>query len=61
MHYLILDTGLFPDRETVSAALANLKTDDGVKRIDVSELGSDNAAWDEAVRSLLEADKVITL
>jgi len=32
-----------------------------VKRIDVSELGSDNAAWDEAVRSLLEADKVITL
>jgi len=61
MEILILDTGLFPDRETVSAAIAELGSDDAVERLDVTGIGADEAQWDDVVRAVLAAGKVITL
>ena len=59
---LELTTGVFPDAETVSAAIATRETTDTVTRLDVRSWTADNTEdWDAAVAAILEADLVVTL
>lgn len=56
-----LKTGLFPDSDTVTAALA---ASDGVAivRLDVSGLAAeDEEAWKRAAEAILGADLTVTL
>jgi hypothetical protein len=57
-----LKTGLFPDAETVAAALAEDKAAAEVVRLDVSELtAEDDEAWKKAAEAILAADLTVTL
>lgn len=57
-----LKTGLFPDAETVAAALAEDKAVAEVVRLDVSELAAeDEEAWKKAAEAILGADLTVTL
>jgi len=57
-----LKTGLFPDAETVAAAIAANAARVEVIRIDVSELApEDREAWEKAAEAILAADLTVTL
>jgi hypothetical protein len=57
-----LKTGLFPDAETVTAALAASAVSVEVVRLDVSDLApEDREAWEKAVEAILAADLTVTL
>ena len=57
-----LKTGLFPDAETVAAALAEDAAIAEVVRLDVSELAAeDEEAWKKAAEAILGADLTVTL
>jgi len=57
-----LKTGLFPDAETVAAAIAANAARVEVIRIDVSELAPDDQeAWEKAAEAILAADLTVTL
>ena len=59
---LSLNTGLFPDADTVTNAIATRDTKDQVVRIDVSNLKPDDTEhWDAAVAAILDADLVVTV
>jgi hypothetical protein len=56
-----LKTGLFPDAETVAAALAGT-AGATVVRLDISELAAeDEEAWKRAAEAILGADLTVTL
>lgn len=58
---LQLKTGLFPDAETVAAALASTAGVD-VVRLDISGLAADDdEAWKQAAEAILGADITVTL
>lgn len=57
-----LKTGLFPDAETVAAAIAANTARVEVIRIDVSELApEDQEAWEKAAEAILAAGLTVTL
>lgn len=57
-----LKTRLFPDAETVAAALATQAGGAEVVRLDVSELAAeDEEAWKRAAEAILAADLTVTL
>ena len=57
-----LKTGLFPDAETVAAALAANAASVEVVRLDVSDLApEDLEAWKQAAEAILAADLTVTL
>lgn len=59
---LELNTGVFPDADTLAAALAARETTDCVAYLDVRALTEDQTEdWDAAVAAILEADLVVTL
>lgn len=58
---VVLATRLFPDRETVTAAVESLKPGTEIVRIDLEPERMDRGQWDAVVREILAADKVITL
>jgi hypothetical protein len=61
-HIVELKTGLFPDAETVTAALAASAGRAEVTRLDVSGLSPDDReAWERAAEALLRADLIVTL
>lgn len=63
MRILALDSGLFPDRETVEAALAELAAGHQVSRLDLTASATDatdEAAWDRALAEILRADLIVT-
>ena len=55
-----LRTGLFPDRATVTAALAEPPAGLEVRRFDLTRPDMDDAAWDEVAKAILGATIVIT-
>jgi hypothetical protein len=65
MKILELNTGLFPDAQTVSAALRQLAPAHAVESIDVSAYprrqGLDEEAWDRVVAAILSSDLTITI
>lgn len=57
-----LKTGLFPDAEAVTAAIAASAASVEVVRLDVSELVvDDEEAWNGAVEAILAADLTVTV
>ena len=59
---LELNTGVFPDAETVAQAISVRETAQRVIRVDVCSVAkNDTAQWDAAVAAILEADLIVTL
>lgn len=60
MRLLVLDVSLFPDRETIEAAVAHLGSNNEVLRVTPAPDAGD-AEWDRALAEVRAADLVITL
>ena len=60
MIILALDSGLFPDRGTVEAALAELAGSHQVNRLDLTTGDIIEADWDRALANILRADLIVT-
>ncbi len=60
MKILALNSGLFPDRETVEAALAELAAGHQVSHLDLATGDMDDADWDRALAEILRADLIVT-
>ncbi len=63
MQILTLETGLFPDQDTLKAAIAELERQDhSVVRLVLDGLAADDeAGWDRVVQEIMKAGKVITI
>lgn len=61
MKILQLNTGLFPDAQTVIAALRRMEAAHSVVSIDLRRQDMENEAWDKAVAAILASDLTITL
>jgi len=61
MKILELDTGLFPDAQTVIAALRQMESTHVVESIDLRCQEMDDEAWDRAVAAILSSDLTITI
>jgi hypothetical protein len=61
MRIVVLDTGLFPDRETVQDAIDVLALDHEVERLDATDASFPDSEWDHVLDILLAADRVVTL
>lgn len=55
-----LDTGLFPDAQTVNAALRQMTETFRVDVVDLRQREKKDADWDEVMQKILAADRVIT-
>ncbi len=60
MKILVLNTGLFPDRETLDAALAEIAAGHAVRRLDLPPRDAADAAWDAVLTEVLAADMIVT-
>ncbi len=60
MKILALHTGLFPDRQTLDAALAEMAAGDPVRRLDLPPPEADEKAWDAVLTEVLAADMIVT-
>ena len=60
MIILALDSGLFPDRGTVEAALVELAGSHQVNRLDLTTGDIIEADWDRALADILRADLIVT-
>ena len=60
MRLLILDVNLFPDRETVERAVAQLAAGNEVVRMSPAPDAGD-AKWDQVLTEVRDSDLVITL
>jgi hypothetical protein len=58
---LELNTGLFPDAQTVTAALRQLEPAHRVDAIDLRRRDMTDEAWDRVVDAILGSDLTITL
>ncbi|HUX62275.1 hypothetical protein [Sulfuricella sp.] len=61
MKILQLNTGLFPDAQTVIAALRQMEAAHSVVSIDLRRQDMENEAWDKAVAAILASDLTITI
>lgn len=61
MNIAVLDTGLFPDRETLEHALDELEPHYNVYRLRLAAPSPDDAAWDQILDEILAADRVVVL
>lgn len=59
MKILELRAGLFPDAETIAAALCRLEGRHGIARVDVSQPDLGDEAWDRALAAILDSDLVV--
>ena len=57
----VLDAGLFPDGETVEAALSALHGPCEIDRVELRPALADRDKWDCVVRHILAADKIVVL
>lgn len=60
MTIIELTTGLFPDVQTVSAALRQMEKTHVVETIDLRQRDLGEKDWDEVMQKLLAADRIIT-
>ncbi|MBL4615184.1 MAG: hypothetical protein JKY27_09965 [Magnetovibrio sp.] len=59
---LELNTGLFPDADTVAKSIVTRQGIDQVIRLDVSNLKTDETEhWDAAAAAIISADLIVTL
>ena len=63
MRILQIESGLFPDEETIQKAIERLNEGEhDLSQIDISALKvEDNTAWDLVVKEILMADLVVTV
>ena len=63
MKFLELDCGLFPDNTTVRSAVQILEGGDhDVSRMGIAQIAADDdASWDEVVKAIMTANKIVTL
>ncbi len=61
MNILQLNTGLFPDAQTVMSALQESACTDRVTTIDLSRRDLKESDWDAAIQAILAADRIITV
>ena len=61
MKILELNTGLFPDAQTVIAALRRMGAAHRVDTIDLRRRDMEDEAWDRAVAAILSSDLTITI
>lgn len=59
MTIIELTTGLFPDAQTVSAALRRMAATHAVETIDLRQRDLGEKAWDEVMKKILAADRII--
>lgn len=59
MNILQLNTGLFPDVQTVAAALRQMASAHPVEVVDLRRRDMQESDWDEAIRRILAADRII--
>lgn len=60
MNILQLDTGLFPDAQTVIAALRQMPSTHRVEVVNLRRRDLGESDWDEALQRILAADRIIT-
>jgi hypothetical protein len=61
MKILQLNTGLFPDAQTVEAALRQMVATHEVDAIDITRRDMGESDWDEAMRRILAADRIVSI
>lgn len=61
MHIVQLNTGLFPDAQTVAAALRHMTPAHRVEVIDLRRPDMKEDAWEAAIRAILAADRVVSI
>jgi len=61
MNIAILETGLFPDAETVSDAISHLTPMYNVYRYDLKDPNRSDEDWDQLLDEVLASDRVFTL
>jgi hypothetical protein len=58
---LVLNSGLFPDTETIQEALVQLRGTYRVEHRDLTDPAMSPEAWDRLLGEILRSEKVITL
>lgn len=61
MKIVELNTGLFPDAQTVIAALRRMESAHSVVAIDLRRRDMEDEAWDRVVAAILSSDLTITI
>lgn len=60
MNIVQFDTGLFPDAQTVIAALRQMAPTHRVEAIDATRRDMRDSDWDGVIAALLAADRVVS-
>ncbi len=61
LNILQLNTGLFPDAQTVTAALRLMAATHRVAAIDLTRRDLRESDWDAAIEAILSADRIISI
>jgi hypothetical protein len=61
MNILQLNTGLFPDAQTVDAAMRQMMETDQVSIVDITRRDMRESDWDTAIQAILAADRIISI
>lgn len=61
MNILQLNTGLFPDAQTVEAALRQMAETHRVSVVDLTRGDMRESDWDAAIEAILAADRIISI
>jgi hypothetical protein len=61
MNIVQLNTGLFPDAQTVEAALRRMAETQRVEVVDLVRRDMKESEWDAALQAILAADRVVSI
>lgn len=61
MNIAILETGLFPDTETMEEAITHLEPMHNVYRYKLNDQDKTDAQWDQLLDEIIASDRVFTL
>ena len=61
MNILQLNTGLFPDAQTVESALRTMTGAQRVTVVDIARRDLKESDWDAAIQAILAADRVVSI
>lgn len=61
MNILQLNTGLFPDAQTVAAALRQMTQTERVSVVDITRRDLGESDWDAVIAAILAADRIISI
>ena len=61
MEFVVLETGIFPDRTTLTEALAALRAGHPAGRPVMPSCKDDEEGWDRLLQALLAADRIVVV